>query len=53
MNKYWTIFVPAVLGGIMYYAYSSTGFLGRTVKDALDPVLIPVMNFISRVFSSL
>lgn len=51
MNKYWTVFVPAVVGGVIFYAYSSGGWVGGFVRSAIDPVVLPVMRFFTSVFS--
>jgi hypothetical protein len=49
MNKYWTIVLPGALIAVIYYAYSSPGFVSRKVQAIVDPLLRfghAIVNFI-------
>jgi len=50
VNKYWAIIVPGVLGGLIFYAYSETGYLGGIVRSAVDPILQPLLRFVGHIF---
>jgi hypothetical protein len=39
MNKYWTVVLPVALIGVIYYGYSSPGFVGRKIQTIVDPLL--------------
>ena len=39
MNKYWTLVLPAAVIGVVYYAYSSPGFVGQHIQRIVDPLL--------------
>ena len=52
MSKYWSVFVPAAVGGVIYYAYSSSGFVGGFVRAVVDPIFLPVARLFSSVFGA-
>jgi hypothetical protein len=39
MNKYWTLVLPVALIGVIYYGYSSPGFVGRKIQTVVNPLL--------------
>ena len=39
MNKYWTLVLPVALVGVIYYGYSSPGFVGRQIQTVVNPLL--------------
>ena len=38
-SKFWILVLPALLCGIIFYAYSKGGFFSRWVRSIVDPVL--------------
>lgn len=53
MSKYWAVFVPGVLGGLIFYAYSTPGYLGGIVREAVDPIMQPILQLVSHIFGGL
>ena len=53
VNKYWAVFVPGVLGGVIFYAYSTPGYLGGIVRAVVDPILQPLLRFASHLIPGL
>ncbi|MEX2300516.1 MAG: hypothetical protein WD733_06245 [Bryobacterales bacterium] len=53
MSKYFAVIMPAVLGGVLYYAYSTPGYVGSLVRALIDPVLLPVMGLARHMFGGL
>ena len=41
--------VPAVLAGVIWYAYNSQGWVSYKVQKIVGPVVEPALRFISRV----
>jgi hypothetical protein len=39
MNKYWTLVLPAAIIGVIYYGYSSPGFVGQQIQTVVNPLL--------------
>lgn len=50
MSKYWAGVVPAVLGGILFYAYRSPNYIGHFVRGIVDPILQPIFDFLRTIF---
>lgn len=38
-SKFWILVLPALLGGIIFYAYSKGGFFSRWVRGIVDPLI--------------
>jgi len=53
VNKYWAIVMPGVLGGVIFYAYSTPGYLGGIVRAVVDPILQPLLRFASHLIPGL
>lgn len=53
MSKYWAVIVPGALGGVLFYAYSATGYVGRMVRSAVDPILVPILELTRTIFGGL
>jgi hypothetical protein len=53
VSKYWAVVVPGVLGGVIFYAYSTTGYLGGIVRAAVDPIMQPILQLANHIFSGL
>lgn len=45
--------MPAVLGGVIYYAYSTPGYVGSFVRGIVDPIIVPVMELARHMFGGL
>ena len=39
ISKFWTMLLPAAVMGVIYYGYSSQGFVGRQIQVIVDPLL--------------
>lgn len=50
ISSFWTIVVPGMLIGLIYYAYNSPGWLSLRVQSMLNPIIEPVMRWINSVF---
>jgi hypothetical protein len=48
--KHWTWLIPAILAAVIYYAYSTTGFVGGLVRSVVDPIVQPVFEFARHLF---
>lgn len=53
MSKYFAVIVPSALGGVLFYAYSATGYVGRMVRSAVDPILMPILELTRSIFGGL
>jgi hypothetical protein len=38
-SKFWIFVLPALLCGIIFYAYSKGGFFSRWVRSIVDPLI--------------
>lgn len=45
--------MPAILAGVIFYAYSATGYVGSFVRGIVDPILLPVMELARQMFGGL
>lgn len=45
--------MPALLGAVIYYAYSTPGYVGSFVRGLVDPILQPVMHLARQMFGGL
>ncbi len=39
ISKFWTIILPAAVIGVIYYGYSTPGFVGRQIQGVVNPLL--------------
>ena len=53
VSKYWAVIVPGALGGVLFYAYSAPGYVGRMVRTAVDPILVPILELTRSIFGGL
>jgi len=45
ISAFWTIVLPALIFGLLYFAYNSTGWVSFRVQKMLDPIVQPVMSW--------
>jgi|GEM_PF-4985667 len=48
-SAFWGLGVPAVLMGVIWYAYNSQGWVSYKVQKLVGPVVEPALRFIGRV----
>ena len=48
-STFWYLFVPGVVGGVIWYAYNTPGWVSRKVQAVVGPVVEPALRFIARV----
>ena len=51
-SRFWVIVLPAALCGIIYYAYSQTGFFARWIQGIVDPLINLAQAFVNVVFGT-
>lgn len=51
-SPFWTIFLPLLLCGIIYYAYSKGGFFSRWVQGIVDPIIGLVQAIVNTIFGT-
>ncbi|MEZ5394527.1 MAG: hypothetical protein R2724_17070 [Bryobacterales bacterium] len=49
ISMFWTLGVPAVLFGVIWYAYNSTGWVSSQVQRTLGPILAPIIRWADRL----
>jgi hypothetical protein len=51
MSKYhWSIVVPLVLGLLIWYAYTQSGFFPRWVQSMVDPLILLGKGIVKFIF---
>ena len=53
ISSFWAFLVPAFLLGLIYYAYSATGWLGASIRRFLNPIPNPLADFARTLFNNL
>jgi hypothetical protein len=39
ISKFWTMILPAAVIGVIYYGYSTPGFVGQRIQVVVNPLL--------------
>jgi hypothetical protein len=48
-STFWGLLVPAVIFGVVWYAYNSHGWVSYKVQAIVRPVVDPAIRFFARV----
>jgi len=51
-SKFWVIVLPTALCGIIYYAYSQTGFFAQWIQGLVDPLVNLGQAIVNVVFGT-
>ena len=49
ISGFWAMLVPTVVGGVIYYAWNSNGYVAQRLQTMLRPIVDPVATFLDRV----
>ena len=49
-SKFWILVLPALLCGIIFYAYSKGGFFSQWVRGLVDPLLHLAQAIVNIIF---
>ena len=49
VSLFWTMGVPAVLFGVIWYAYNSHGWVGGYVQRMIGPIVDPLIRWSQRL----
>jgi hypothetical protein len=49
-SKFWIFVLPAMLCGVIYYAYSKGGFISQWVRGIVDPLLHLAQAIVNIIF---
>jgi len=50
ISAFWTLFMPLVVGGVLYFSYHSGGWVGAQVQGMLNPILDLASRVVQAVF---
>lgn len=51
-SPFWTIILPLLICGIIYYAYSKGGFFSRWVQGIIDPIVALAQAIVNTIFGT-
>lgn len=49
VSSFWAVIVPAVLGGVLYYGYTTPSWVGVRIQKLFGPVVEPILHFFHRI----